>query len=274
MENSIAQLDGVRLIYHEPHAETLALEGISFEVERGKFTALVGPSGCGKTSLLSILAGITNPSGGSVTVLGKPLTGEAAGRIRNGRRGDRAKNYRTSTGYMLQRDNLLDWRTIEENVLLGLEIRHMLTAETRAYARELLTRYGLSDFMTLYPRQLSGGMRQKVALIRTLVLRPELLLLDEPFSALDFQTRLLLANEVSAIIKREGCTAVLVTHDISEAISMCDRVIVLTSRPASIRRDINITLHGDTPLIRRSDPAFKDYFNIVWEEMMRNEEFN
>ena len=178
------------------------------------------------------------------------------------------------TGYMLQRDNLLDWRTIEENVLLGLEIKHMLNDETRQYARELLSRYGLADFMKLYPRQLSGGMRQKVALIRTLVFRPSLLLLDEPFSALDFQTRLLLADEVSTIIRSEGCTAVLVTHDISEAISMCDRVAVLTARPASVRREIDISLTGQTPLERRNDSRFKDYFNTVWREMMKNEEFN
>ena len=269
MSNPIAQLENVRLIYHEPHAETLAIDDISAEFERGKFTALVGPSGCGKTSILSILAGIMPPSGGTVTVGGdRPYAPE------NPKGKARRANGKRVTGYMLQRDNLLDWRTIEENVMLGLEINHSLTPENRAFARELLMRYGLADFMKLYPRQLSGGMRQKVALIRTLVLRPELLLLDEPFSALDFQTRLLLADEVSGIIRSEGCTAVLVTHDISEAISMCDRVIVLTARPAVIRRDIDIVLDSDTPVARRGDKQFKDYFNIVWEEILKNEEFN
>lgn len=265
MDNVIARLDNVRLIYHEPHAETLAIDDISLAIERGEFTAIVGPSGCGKTTLLSMLAGILKPSSGEVEVLGKKLYENKT-----------QKSLRVSndTGYMLQRDNLLDWRTIEENVLLGLEIKHMLNDETRQYARELLSRYGLADFMKLYPRQLSGGMRQKVALIRTLVFRPSLLLLDEPFSALDFQTRLLLADEVSAIIRSEGCTAVLVTHDISEAISMCDRVAVLTARPASVRREIEISLTGQTPLERRNDSRFKDYFNTVWREMMKNEEFN
>lgn len=265
MDNVIARLDNVRLIYHEPHAETLAIDDISLAIERGEFTAIVGPSGCGKTTLLSMLAGILKPSSGEVEVLGKKLYENKT-----------QKSLRVSndTGYMLQRDNLLDWRTIEENVLLGLEIKHMLNDETRQYARELLSRYGLADFMKLYPRQLSGGMRQKVALIRTLVFRPSLLLLDEPFSALDFQTRLLLADEVSTIIRSEGCTAVLVTHDISEAISMCDRVAVLTARPASVRREIDISLTGQTPLERRNDSRFKDYFNTVWREMMKNEEFN
>lgn len=265
MDNVIARLDNVRLIYHEPHAETLAIDNISLAIGRGEFTAIVGPSGCGKTTLLSMLAGILKPSGGEVEVLGKKLYDNKA------QKGLRVSN---DTGYMLQRDNLLDWRTIEENVLLGLEIKHMLNDETQQYARELLSRYGLGDFMKLYPRQLSGGMRQKVALIRTLVFRPSLLLLDEPFSALDFQTRLLLADEVSAIIRSEGCTAVLVTHDISEAISMCDRVAVLTARPASVRREIQISLTGHTPLERRNDSEFKDYFNTVWKEMMKNEEFN
>lgn len=265
MDNVIARLGNVRLIYHEPHAETLAIENISLAIGRGEFTAIVGPSGCGKTTLLSMLAGILEPSSGEVEVLGKKLYGNKT------KKGLRVSN---DTGYMLQRDNLLDWRTIEENVLLGLEIKHMLNDETRQYARELLSRYGLADFMKLYPRQLSGGMRQKVALIRTLVFRPSLLLLDEPFSALDFQTRLLLADEVSAIIRSEGCTAVLVTHDISEAISMCDRVAVLTARPASVRREIEISLAGKTPLERRNDSRFKDYFNTVWKEMMKNEEFN
>lgn len=265
MDNVIARLDNVRLIYHEPHAETLAIDSISLAIGRGEFTAIVGPSGCGKTTLLSMLSGILKPSSGEVEVLGKKLYDNKT------QKGLRVSN---DTGYMLQRDNLLDWRTIEENVLLGLEIKHMLNDETRQYARELLSRYGLADFMKLYPRQLSGGMRQKVALIRTLVFRPSLLLLDEPFSALDFQTRLLLADEVSAIIRSEGCTAVLVTHDISEAISMCDRVAVLTARPASVRREIEISLTGQTPLERRNDSKFKDYFNTVWREMMKNEEFN
>lgn len=250
MSKIIAQVDNVHLIYHEPHAETAAVDGVSFCVRNGEFISLVGPSGCGKTSILSMLAGTVTPSSGKVTVLGStPNAGT------------------NCTGYMLQRDHLLDWRTIENNVLLGLEVKHRLTDETRAYARELLERYGLGEFRAHYPRQLSGGMRQKAALIRTLAFSPELLLLDEPFSALDYQTRLMLADEVYSIIKREGCTAVLVTHDISEAISMSDRVIVLSRRPASIRTEIMIDMVDETPLKRRNSEKFKDYFDAVWREL-------
>lgn len=253
----IAQLENVRLIYHEPHAETAAVEGMTISVPKGEFVAIVGPSGCGKTSILSMLAGIVRPSEGSVEVLGRAPDAKA-----------------NRIGYMLQRDQLLDWRTIEGNVLLGLEVKHLLTPETRAYAVELLERYGLGAFRTHYPHQLSGGMRQKAALIRTLAFSPELLLLDEPFSALDFQTRLLLADEVHSIIKRGGYTAVLVTHDISEAISMSDRVVILSGRPASIRLEVPIRLSGETPLNRRNDPNFKDYFDIVWKEMAKNEQYS
>ena len=167
---------------------------------------------------------------------------------------------------MLQRDHLFDWRTIEQNALLGLEVKKRLNAETHAYAAELLDRYGLGAFKDYYPRQLSGGMKQKAALIRTLAFSPELLLLDEPFSALDYQQRLLLADEVHSIIKRGGYTAVLVTHDISEAICMSDRVIILSERPARIRKQVEINMGSDTPLERRSNPLFREYYNAVWSE--------
>lgn len=257
MSEPIARIEHARLIYHEPHAETLAIDDVSLSVERGEFVSIVGPSGCGKTSVLSMLAGILRPSEGVVTVLGRIPDVSA-----------------NSIGYMLQRDHLLDWRTIESNVLLGAQIKHMLTPEIHAYALELLDRYGLGQFREHFPRQLSGGMRQKAALIRTLVFSPELLLLDEPFSALDYQTRLLLADEVYSIIKKGGYTALLVTHDISEAISMSDRVLVFSSRPARIQRELRIEMDGLTPLERRNDLGFKSYFDIVWREMAKNEEFN
>lgn len=256
INETVAEFNDVRLIYHEPRGETVAIGGISFKIKRGEFVAIVGPSGCGKTTLLSMLAGILPPSGGSVTVLGAKPDARAG-----------------SIGYMLQRDHLLDWRTIEKNVLLGLEVKKRLNNETRDYACGLLERYGLGDFKKAYPGQLSGGMRQKAALIRTLAFSPELLLLDEPFSALDYQTRLLLADEIHGIIKREGYTAVFVTHDIAEAISMSDRVIVLSSRPAVIRKEIAINLGNKTPLERRNSSDFKDYFDAVWKEMLKNEEY-
>ena len=257
MDKIIAELKDVRLIYHEPRGETVAIGGISFKIKRGEFVAIVGPSGCGKTTLLSMLAGIIKPSSGSVSVLGAEPDARA-----------------DSIGYMLQRDHLLDWRTIEKNVLLGLEVKKRLNKQTRDYADMLLERYGLGDFKKAYPAQLSGGMKQKAALIRTLAFSPELLLLDEPFSALDYQTRLLLADEIHGIIKREGYTAVFVTHDISEAISMSDRVIVLSSRPAVIRREIEVDLGNRTPLERRNSADFKDYFDAVWQEMIKNEEYS
>ena len=257
MEKTVAGLNEVRLIYHEPQGETVAIDGISLEIKRGEFVSIVGPSGCGKTTLLSMLAGIIKPSSGSVSVLGAKPDARAG-----------------SIGYMLQKDHLLDWRTIEKNVLLGLEVKKRLNKQTREYADALLERYGLGDFKKAYPRQLSGGMKQKAALIRTLAFSPELLLLDEPFSALDYQTRLLLADEIHGIIKREGYTAVFVTHDISEAISMSDRVIVLSSRPAVIRREISVDLGNRTPLERRNCADFKDYFDAVWQEMIKNEEYS
>lgn len=246
---SVAVLSNASLVYQEIKQETEAVRSCSFEVKKGEFVALVGPSGCGKTSVLSMLAGIVKPSAGSVLVAGK------------------APEPRDNlTGYMLQRDHLLDWRTIEDNVLLGLEVKGRLNEKTRAYALELLDKCGLLPFRRHYPRQLSGGMRQKAALIRTLAFSPELLLLDEPFSALDYQTRLLLSEEVHSIIKRGGYTAVLVTHDISEAIAMSDRIIVFSSRPASVRREIAVDLPAG-PMERRANPGFNGYFDMVWREL-------
>ena len=174
---------------------------------------------------------------------------------------------------MLQRDHLLDWRTVEGNVLLGLQVKGMLNEETRAFTNSLLKTYGLSDFAKSYPRQLSGGMRQKVALIRTLACSPELLLLDAPFSALDYQTRLTVSDEIYGIIRKEGKTAILVTHDIAEAISMSDRILVFSSRPAKLRAVHRIELTvGNTPLSRRNSPEFKDYFDMIWKEIDHDEQ--
>lgn len=244
MGDIAVDINDVGLIYHERSGETPAVEHLSMQVQRGEFISIVGPSGCGKTSVLSLIAGIIAPSTGTIMLSGgKP-------------------------GYMLQRDHLLDWRTIEGNVLLALEVQKRLTDETRRGALELLSKYGLDDFRRCYPRQLSGGMRQKVALIRTLAASPEVLLLDEPFSALDYQTRLRLADEVYSIIRCEGKTAILVTHDISEAISMSDRVLVFSGRPATLKAEHVITLScGEGPLARRNAPEFKDYFDMIWKEL-------
>ncbi|MDO4571905.1 MAG: ATP-binding cassette domain-containing protein, partial [Clostridia bacterium] len=196
MNRSIVQVDHVDLFYQERHAETQAVRDLSFSVEEGEFLAICGPSGCGKTSVLSMLMRLIPPTRGYIRL---PDT--------------------MRVGYMLQRDHLLEWRTVEGNVLLGLEVKRLCTPERRARALHLLERYGLAGFSQHKPAQLSGGMRQKVALIRTLACDPELLLLDEPFSALDYQTRLRLSDEIYRIIRDAGKTAVLVTHDISEAVS-------------------------------------------------------
>lgn len=247
MAQTIVEAKDICLTYHEINGETRAVDNVSFTVAQGEFVSIVGPSGCGKTSVLSMLAGLLTPSCGEI-------------RVEGGR-----------PGYMLQRDHLLDWRTIEGNVLLGLQVQKLLNDEAHAHALTLLDTYGLHDFIHSYPRQLSGGMRQKVALIRTLACSPDLLLLDEPFSALDYQTRLTLADEIFAILRQEGKTAILVTHDIAEAISMSDRILVFSKRPARIKAEHTISLSAPpSPLRRRNAPEFKEYFDTIWKELDHN----
>lgn len=248
-DNTAVSLQGVKLVYHEPGRETAAVDGLDLSVKKGEFVSIVGPSGCGKTSVLSIIAGLYEPSEGKVRVLGESPAG-ARGRV----------------GYMLQRDELLEWRTIERNVLLGLEVRRELTEENRKKAGELLNGFGLADFKKAYPAALSGGMRQRAALARTLALEPELLLLDEPFSALDYQTRLELEDELRSVIKSGGYTALLVTHDIAEAIAMSDRVAVFTGRPAKVRREFAVDLPG-TAFERRAHAGFAALFDGIWKEL-------
>lgn len=256
MNEPLVEVQEVSLIYHELHGETLAIDDLSFRIYPGEFVSIVGPSGCGKTSLLSLLAGIITPSSGSIRINPPEHT-----------------NKKALTGYMLQTDSLLDWRTVEGNIMLGLEIKGIKNAATTEFALELLNRYGLTEFKDHYPNQLSGGMRQKVALIRTLAFSPELLLLDEPFSALDFQTRLKVSDEVYRIIRSEGKTAILVTHDISEAIAMSERVIVFTKRPAGVKNEYTINLNDATsPLSKRNMPGFNDYFKSIWRELDDEEE--
>lgn len=248
----LLELKNVSYAYHSKSGETYALSDISFQIERGEFIAIVGPSGCGKSTLLSLIAGLLEPESGSVLLDGKEIG-----------------SFRGNTGYMLQRDHLFEWRTIYRNVILGLEIQHKLNDESRARVDKMLMDYGLYRFRNAMPSELSGGMRQRAALIRTLALDPELLLLDEPFSALDFQTRLTVCDDVSAILRKEKKTAILVTHDLSEAVSMADRIVVLTKRPARIRsiEQIDFARKDMTPFERRNEPEFKDYFNLIWREL-------
>lgn len=252
----ILELKNINYSYHTLDGETKALSDISFALTSGEFTAVVGPSGCGKSTLLSLIAGLMKPESGEIFLNGEPLT-ENSSKI----------------GYMLQHDHLFEWRTVYRNVFLGLEIRGALTAESKRKAESLLEQYGLLPFAHARPSELSGGMRQRAALIRTLLLDPELLLLDEPFSALDYQTRLTVSDDIGQIIRCSGKTALLVTHDLSEAVSLSDRVIILSKRPASIVRIVPITfaLEKDTPLNRRNAPEFKNYFNEIWKELNRDE---
>ena len=250
MDKKVLELKDVGLIYQSKSGETEAIKNLNLSVKKGEFVAIVGPSGCGKTTMLSVMSGILPASSGEVLLNGENI-----------------KNHKTYIGYMFQRDELFDWRTVWQNIMLGLEIKKQITEEQKQYANMLIEKYGLKDFVSKKPKELSGGMRQRVALIRTLVLKPDLLLLDEPFSALDFQTRLSVCDDVHGIIKNEGKTAVLVTHDISEAISMADRVVVLTKRPATIKTEFDILLNGKTPLERREDAKFSTLFNEIWREL-------
>lgn len=248
----IIRIENLSMKYHSLNGEITALERIRFTVAKGEFISIVGPSGCGKSTLLSLVAGLYQPATGRIIIDGEPVSGTSA-----------------KVGYMLQRDYLFEWRTILENIMLGLEIRRQVSGETRQYGLQLLKTYGLYEFKDKYPRQLSGGMRQRAALIRTLAVRPEILLLDEAFSALDYQTRLVVAEDIYGIIKREHKTAILVTHDIAEGISMADRVVVLTKRPGSIRNihTISLSCPERTPIRSRDAVEFKFYFNQIWKEL-------
>lgn len=248
MNQPILECRDICFSYHNIFSETVALKDISFTVEPGEFLAIVGPSGCGKSTLLSIIAGLLTPESGQVLV-------------------DQSQKIRI--GYMLQQDHLLEWRTIWKNILLGPEISKTLTKEKEELAQKLLKDYGLYKFKDKKPGELSGGMKQRAALIRTMVMEPALLLLDEPFSALDYQTRLMVSADIGSIIRKAGITTVLITHDLSEAISLADRILVLSRRPATVRNNIpvHLTLADDSPLAARNAPEFKDLFTLLWKEI-------
>lgn len=238
--------------YHTKNGETQALHDINFDLFPGEFAAIVGPSGCGKSTLLDLVAGFIPVQTGSLVYPSSERP--------------------PAIGYMLQKDHLLEYRTIYKNIILGLEIQHQLTAENIAYVRSLMEQYDIADFADAHPHELSGGMRQRAALIRTLALKPDLLLLDEPFSALDYQTRLTVCDDICSILRSQKKTAILVTHDLSEAVSAADRILVLSARPGSIRTEIPLDFAGETsPIRRRNLPEFSKYFNQVWKEMQSHE---
>ena len=244
----LLDLTDVNYTYQTAEGETPAVKNLSFRVFPDHFLGIIGPSGCGKSTILSLIAGLIQPNSGKIAVSAE-------------------------IGYMLQKDHLFEWRTIYKNVILGLEIQDRITEKNLEHVEQLLRDYGLDQFRNARPSELSGGMRQRAALIRTLALDPELLLLDEPFSALDYQTRLTVCDDVRQIIRQEKKTAILVTHDLSEAISMADRVLVLSKRPATIHLDLPTIFENQTlsPMNRRQAPEFQGYFNQIWKELNHHE---
>lgn len=249
---SVLSFENVSFSYHSMQGELKAMENISFSLNKGEFLAIVGPSGCGKSTLLNLICNLLTPSSGKITF---PNLSE---------------DEKPNIGYMLQHDHLLEWRTIWDNVTLGLEIQNKKNELNLERVNLLLENYGLSEFKDKHPGELSGGMKQRAALIRTLALNPDILLLDEPFSALDYQTRLMVSADIGKIIRQTGKTAVLVTHNLSEAISMADRIFVFSNRPATIRKEfqISLTVTDDSLLGYRNAPEFQTYFNDIWEVLV------
>lgn len=243
--SKILEIKNLNKKYYGMKQELVAIKDISFSVEEGEYLAIVGPSGCGKSTLLNIIGNIDTKNGGEVILEGD-----------------------INIGYMLQEDSLFPWLTILDNCLIGLKVHGEVNEDKIDYVKNLLNIYGLKDFMNSYPTSLSGGMRQRVALIRTLAMKPDILLLDEPFSALDYQTRLAVSDDVYRIIKDTGKTVIMITHDIAEAISMADRVIVLTGRPSMIKKIYKIEMDGkSTPINNRKCKEFSEYYDMIWKEI-------
>lgn len=248
----VLKVENISKTYQAKNGEVEALKNVNLLVYEGELLSIIGPSGCGKSTLLSIMAGLEEKTSGKIYIDGEETNGISS-----------------KIGYMLQKDSLLEWRSIYRNVMFGLEIKHLVNEENKAYVDRLLKKYNLYEFKDKYPSQLSGGMRQRVALIRTLAIRPKILLLDEAFSALDYQTRIMVTKDIYKILKNENITTVMVTHDISESISMSDRIAVLTKRPATIKNihEIKFDVEDRNPLNVRESPEFSKYFDQVWKEL-------
>lgn len=250
--DKLLDLKNISLTYHSKKSETLALSNLSFSIGTEDFVAIVGPSGCGKSTILSLISGLIKPTSGEILIGGENITKPSS-----------------KVGYMFQRDNLFEWLNIEKNILMGQKITKQNSDANKKYAINLLNSYGLAEFKSRYPSELSGGMRQRVSLIRTLAMRPQILLLDEPFSALDYQTRLMVQDDISSIIKKEKKTAILVTHDISEAIAMSNKIIILSARPGTVQKTIELNFDPTlSPFERRKLPLFNEYFDMVWRELV------
>ena len=245
MKNVLLQVKELSKNYHTIKSEIKAIDNLSFEIYKTEILAIVGPSGCGKSTLLSILANLEKETSGKII-----------------------KNDNYKIGYMMQTDSLFPWLTVLDNALIGLDILKIKNKKTIDNTINLLKKYGLYEFKDAYPNNLSGGMRQRVALIRTLATNPDLILLDEPYSALDYQTRLILSNDMFKIIKNEKKTALLITHNIGEAISMADRVIVLTQRPCKVKNTYEIQLDNKTnPINNLKDKKYNYYYDLIWRDL-------
>ncbi len=245
MNNIVLKINNLSKIYHDINGETKAIDNLNLDIYEKEIVAIVGPSGCGKSTLLSILAGLEEKSSGEIIFKDKQ-----------------------KIGLMLQTDSLFPWRTILDNCLLSLEINHIKTKDNINKIINLLDKYGLKDFKDNYPNNLSGGMKQRCALIRTLAMNPDILLLDEPYSALDYQTRLALSDDLYKIIKKEGKTVILITHDLAEAISLADKVVVLTKRPCKVKKIYNVKLENPSyPTKNRKDINFNKYYDMIWRDL-------
>jgi NitT/TauT family transport system ATP-binding protein len=241
----------VAKVFRQGEQTVVAVRGMSFTIHDQEFVSIIGPSGCGKSTTLKLISGLDFPAAGEIRVDGAPVTGPSP-----------------KVGFMLQKDLLLPWRTVIENVTIGLEMRNVPKAQRIDKARHLLHKYGLGSFETAYPRHLSGGMRQRVALARTLAVDPDILLLDEPLSALDYQTKLKVEEELVRILQEEKKTVLLITHDIAEAVSVSDRVLVCSSRPGRIKAEMPMRFSkGHTPAEARNRPEFLDHFNALWRQL-------
>lgn len=245
MNDNILSIKNISKTYYTKEREILAIKDFSYDIKENSIIAIVGPSGCGKSTLLNIIGALDEKTRGEIIF----------------------NNNKNRIGYMFQSDSLFPWLNILDNCLIGLKIKKELTKEKKEKVINLLTSYGLKDFIYSYPSSLSGGMRQRVALIRTLATNPDILLLDEPFSALDFETRQLVADDVYKIIKKENKTTIMITHNIEEAIAMADTVIVLSKRPATIKKVFDIKLtNAISPIHNRTCPEFNDYYKLIWQE--------
>lgn len=248
--NKLLSIKNLTKVYYSKKDEIEAIKDITFDLNEGEFVSIVGPSGCGKSTLLNILTGMDHETKGTIEF----------------------ENPDIKLGYMLQSDSMLSWKKVIDNALLGLEIKKEKTKENIDYVKNLFKKYGLEEFMDKYPNELSGGMRQRVALIRTLALKPDILILDEPFSKLDYQSRLKVSDDVYKIIKNEGKTALMVTHDLAEAISISDRVIVLSKRPCTLKNIYKINREkNSTPIENRKDKNFANYYDLIWKDLSYSE---